>query len=82
MPEDILPIFPHGSDDENSYEVVDPAEIDMVVDSLGKLLRRVKSPTITDLLETVRQDIACLSDGELLDIADMNDPPEDNRKAA
>jgi hypothetical protein len=82
MPEDILPIFPRGNDEDDVFEVVDPAEIDMVVGSLGKLLRQVKSATIIDLLETVRQDVACLSDDELLDIADMNDPRDEQRKAA
>jgi hypothetical protein len=85
MPEDILPIFPRGNHDhdEDVYEVVDPVEIDMVVGSLGKLIRSVKSPTIIELLETVRQDVACLGDDELLDIADIELPPdEQQRKAA
>jgi hypothetical protein len=81
MAGDILPIFPHSNDDA-VYEVVDPAEIDMVVASLGKLIRTVKSPTIRDLLETVRQDIACLNEEEMLDIADLNDPKDDQHKAA
>lgn len=81
MPEDILPIFPQGNDDA-VYEAVDPAEIDSVVVSLGKLIRTLKSQTIRDLLETVRQDVACLGDEEMLDIADFNDPKDEQRKAA
>jgi hypothetical protein len=80
MPDDILPLFPRDASDD-VYEVVDPAEIDLVMTALGKLLGKVKSPTIKDLLETARQDIACLSDEERLDMPDVDDADEPRQAA-
>jgi len=72
---DILPIFPRDDHGDDSYEVVDPAEIDFVMTGLAQLLRKVQSPTIKDLLETARLDVACLSDDDLLDAEGDGDEP-------
>jgi hypothetical protein len=69
MANDILPIFPRDDDDED-FEVIVPAEIDFVMSGLNQLIRKVKSPTIKELLETARLDMASLSDDDLLDAND------------
>jgi hypothetical protein len=68
MPEDILPFFP-SQDEQEVYEAIDPEEVDRAVSVLRKLIRQISSPTIRDLLQATRQDIACLVDDsdELLD---------------
>ncbi|OAI53573.1 hypothetical protein AYO44_04050 [Planctomycetaceae bacterium SCGC AG-212-F19] len=80
MANDILPIFPRD-DDDDTFEVIDPAEIDFVMNGLAQLIRKVQSPTIKELLETARLDMASLSDDDLL-AADGADDTDEPRQAA
>jgi hypothetical protein len=59
MADDHLPEFP--PEDAESYEAIDPSEVDLVVGALRKLIRQVSSPTIKDLLQETRHDVANLA---------------------
>jgi hypothetical protein len=58
MTDDRLPDLPPENTQDRAG--IDPDEVDLVVNGLRRLIRQVSSPTLQDLLEETRHDIAGL----------------------